>query len=595
MRLRINRRNFILGSILVLILAVGGGAMAVRTLCDPVSIEARAKAKVLEKWGKELTMGSLEVKPFPRPVLTATDVAVKGMGRAERVTATLQLFPLLFGRVRPAQVVAEGATLDDPKGKDDWRVDRASFDSALDWRGVTVEATVSRNGQSAHVTGKFADLSNIGHRGERTRGKIEVEWGETRASADGEFRLDGKRGHAFKAMIRTGSLDDVFAFFGVDRERTAPLEVTADVQDDGEHIRLDDIHLRLGAMHASGAGTIDTSADKPFIEARLSADRLDWKQALEDMGHAQKAKQPSEFIFREKPLAWKTLAHLRGLRGKVETEAKSARLGNGIELQEPRARFTFDDDRLELNIWQARLLGGTGHGSMRFDGTAKSIRFVGVGEAVLLQRWFHERGRDHHFTGGPMQVRMTLDMHGDTWRDLASTVTGPVAIRMGRGVYDRQKAGDWEALMAAFSKKNSTGQIDFECAAGNLRFDNGVARGDNIVGARSTMSRLLTSGVIDMREEHVDLRGKLHTRPDAGVGLATIADDLQIEGPLRKMTMRLEPGTKPKIFAKALAAVATLGVSVAATSAEQASHGDTDPCGIVPARKTDQTAMTSSR
>jgi hypothetical protein len=166
---------------------------------------------------------------------------------------------------------------------------------------------------------------------------------------------------------------------------------------------------------------------------------------------------------------------------------------------------------------------------------------------------------------------------------------------MGRGVYDRQKAGDWEALMAAFSKKNSTGQIDFECAAGNLRFDNGVARGDNIVGARSTMSRLLTSGVIDMREEHVDLRGKLHTRPDAGVGLATIADDLQIEGPLRKMTMRLEPGTKPKIFAKALAAVATLGVSVAATSAEQASHGDTDPCGIVPPRNPDQTAMTSSR
>ena len=50
MRPRINRRNFILGSILVLIIAVGGGAMAIRTLCDPASIEARAKAKVKEKW-----------------------------------------------------------------------------------------------------------------------------------------------------------------------------------------------------------------------------------------------------------------------------------------------------------------------------------------------------------------------------------------------------------------------------------------------------------------------------------------------------------------------------------------------------------------
>ena len=75
---------------------------------------------------------------------------------------------------------------------------------------------------------------------------------------------------------------------------------------------------------------------------------------------------------------------------------------------------------------------------------------------------------------------------------------------MGRGVYDRQKAGDWEALMAAFSKKDSVGEIDFECAAANLRFENGIARGDNIVGARSKLSLLLTSGVIDMREEHVD-------------------------------------------------------------------------------------------
>src|SRR6476660_8096082 len=108
MRLRINRPNFILGSILVLIIAVGGGAMAIRTLCDPVSIEARAKAKVKEKWDKERTVGSLDVKPFPRPVLTATDVTVEGFGRAERVTATLQMFPLLFGRVRPAHVLAEG-------------------------------------------------------------------------------------------------------------------------------------------------------------------------------------------------------------------------------------------------------------------------------------------------------------------------------------------------------------------------------------------------------------------------------------------------------------------------------------------------------
>ena len=574
------RKNILLGAALVLTIAVVGGTMAVQTLASPERILKQAQDKARAK-GKELTVGSLDVKVFPRPVIHAQQVALEGVGEAERVQATMQLFPLLFGRVEPAQVIVEGGTFSDPKGRD-WRVERAELDSAMDWRGVKVDASLSRNGQTAHVTGKFADLSKIGHRGEKTRGRIEMEFGETRATAEGQFSLDGMRGHTVKATMRTGSLDDVFAFVGVDRAKTAPLEVTADVRDDGELIHLDDIQLTLGKMHAKGSGTVAMGGDKPVLDAKLAADRFDWRQALEDMGHQSQPKEPSKFIFRDKKLAWKSFTHLRGLRGKVEATAQWARLGNGIELQQPRAHFTFEDDRVVLDIWQAQLLGGTGHGKMRFDGTKKTIHFEGTGDNVLLQRWFHERGRDHNFKGGPMQVRMSLAMQGETWRDLAASVSGPISIRMGAGTYDRQKAGDWEALMAEFSKKDSTGQINFECAAVNMRFENGVARGDSIVGARSTLTKLLTSGVVDMREEHLDLRGKLHPIADGKVGLAAIAGDLQIEGPLRKPHVQIDPAKKPAVVGRAIAALATLGLSAAATAHE----GDKgDPCAIVPAGK----------
>jgi AsmA family protein len=590
-----NRQSVLLGSICAVTFVLVGGAMAVRTLATPERIREQAQEKVREKWGLDLAIGALHVDSFPWPTVHARDVAVPGFGKAGKVTATLELFPLLFGRVRPSHVLVEGATFDDPKGGNDWRVDRASFDSAFDWHRATMDANISRNGQVAHVAGHFADLSGLGRKGEKTHGKVEIEWGETKVAADGEFRLDGMRGHAVKAALRTESLDDVFAFFGIDRDRTAPLEVTADVRDEGEQIRLDDLHVRLGKLHASGMGTVAMGGEKPVLDAKLAADRLDWKQALVDMGHAQKPREPSEFIFRERKLAWGIFTALRGMRGKVEINIGSMKLGSGVELQEPRASFTFDDDRVQLNVWQSRLLGGTGHGSMRFDGTRKSVHFEGIGESLSLQRWFHERGKDHDFTGGPMQVRMSIDMKGDTWRDLAASVTGPVSIRMGPGVYARQKAGDWEALMAAFSKKDSTGRIDFECAAANLRFESGVARGDSIVGARSTVSRLLTSGVIDMREEHVDLRGKLRTKPDGSVGLSAIANDLQIEGPLRKPRMQLDPANKPATIAKGIAALVTGGLSVLATSAAHSAQADTDPCEIVPARRTDQIASSSVR
>ncbi len=576
------RRNVLLGSALALILVVGGGALAVHTLANPDRIKAEAQATVRGKWNRDLAIGALDVHVFPRPTVRASDVAIEGFGKAERVTTTLQVLPLLLGHVRPSHVVVEGGTFEDPKGGSDWRIDRASLDSGSDWHGVTVDANVSRNGQVAHALGKFADLSGFGRRGEKTRGKVDLEWGETRVTAEGDFRLDGMRGHSVKAALRTESLDDVFAFFSVDRDRTAPLELSAQVRDEGDTIRLDDIHVTMGKLHAKGAGSVAMNADKPVITGKLSADRLEWKQALVDMGHPRDSVEPSPLVFRETKLAWRAFQSLRGLRGKVDLAFASLKLGNGIELQQPHASLIFDDDRLQVNLLQSRLLGGTGQGNIRFDGTRKTVHFEGAGENLSLQRWFQERGRDHNFTGGPMQVRMSIDMKGDTWRDLAAGVTGPVTIRMGPGVYARQGAGDWEALMVAFSKKDSTGAIDFECAAANLRFESGVARGDSIVGARSTVSRLLTSGAVDLREEHIDLRGKLLAKPDAGIGLAAIANDLLIEGSLRKQRVKLDPEKKPAAIVKGIAAIATGGLSVLATTAARASKGDTDPCVIVP-------------
>jgi hypothetical protein len=147
-----------------------------------------------------------------------------------------------------------------------------------------------------------------------------------------------------------------------------------------------------------------------------------------------------------------------------------------------------------------------------------------------------------------------------------------------------------------FSKKESTGAIEFECAAANLRFDNGVARGDSIVGARSTLTSLLTSGEIDMREEQVDLRGKLHPL-DGKVGLAAIAGDLQIEGPLRKLHVQLDPAKKPAAIGRAIAAIATLGLTAAASASD---GGKGDPCAIAPSapapgKRAPQTSMASAR
>jgi hypothetical protein len=163
-------------------------------------------------------------------------------------------------------------------------------------------------------------------------------------------------------------------------------------------------------------------------------------------------------------------------------------------------------------------------------------------------------------------------------------MTGPVSILMGPGVYDSKIAGDWEARMVNFAA-DSKQEIDFECVGAALPFVSGRAQGKDIVGARSRESRLLTSGDIDLREESVDLKGRVRPKPGAGVGLSTIADDIQIAGKIRHMKVRLDPESTPKAIAKGALAIATAGISAVATAASNDEAPDPDPCEKVFSRK----------
>jgi hypothetical protein len=160
-------------------------------------------------------------------------------------------------------------------------------------------------------------------------------------------------------------------------------------------------------------------------------------------------------------------------------------------------------------------------------------------------------------------------------------VTGPIKIRMGPGVYASQKAGDAEAMMVAFSKKDSTGRVTFECAGADLPFVQGRATGNAIVGMRSDVSRLLTSGYVSLRDKDVDLRGRLRSKPGMGVGMSNIAGGIRISGNIRAMKTTLDPAGKPEAALRAGAAIATLGLSLAGSAAANTAREDVDPCEAV--------------
>ncbi|HUP30271.1 MAG TPA: hypothetical protein VM122_08875, partial [Usitatibacter sp.] len=215
-----------------------------------------------------------------------------------------------------------------------------------------------------------------------------------------------------------------------------------------------------------------------------------------------------------------------------------------------------------IQPFAAELLGGSATGSFRFDAPKKSIHATLDGDRLLLERWFAERGSTIPFKGGPMTLKANLALSGATFRDLAASVTGPLSLRMGRGTWNSQRAGEVEELMVNVLAPRGSSQLTFECAAAKLEFRKGRAEGRHLLGARSEVSQLLTAGHIDFTDESLDLRGRVQARKGVSLGLAALAGGVQITGKLARPRVGMDPDEKPALLARAAAAIATSGATL---------------------------------
>ena len=552
-------RRAVIGAAAALVLLALAGSLLVHWLSDPERLKRHAREKAREAWGRELVIGDLVLAWLPLPALHATDVKLGAAAgddnpwelQADRAILGLELLPLLIGRVRP--------------------------------RNLQLQGEVGHRDRMMKVDASLYDISRYDQPDAVSEGKVELDWGKTRVRLSGRIPLQVRlRGAALRAELESQGLNDLLEFFGLERPRaTAPGHATLQLRNTGERIEIVDLEATLGELTVTGDARITTSGAKPVIDARVRTDRLDWAQALLWTGDTPAAPLPADQVLYDRPIAWPLLVAMKGTQGRIEAHLGSLRVRNGIELRQVKADMTFDDDILEVKSFTANLLGGSAKAAMHFEGSKKAVRVNVDGTHLLLERWFKERGSDAPFTGGPMAISARLAAAGDSMRDLSKVMTGTVAVRMGPGVYVSQEAGNAEAKMVSFSKKDSTGGIAFECASGELPFTQGRAAGSAIIGARSHLTRLLTSGHVSMREVAVDLRGRLRKKPGLGPGYADIAKDLRISGNMRNMKVTLDPADAGKRTLRAGAAVATLGLSLAAASAADSGRGDVDPCAAV--------------
>lgn len=609
---------------LALLLAIA--AVALQALADSDRLKQLAHDRVSQTWGRELTVGELSISLLPTPHVHASDVAIsnpdwaqdKHLFEASGITARLALLPLLTGNMVVKGLHFEGikANLEtDREGRRSWETPQSAkrtsdialedlkIDDALltvrnadgthreiqletlhaesngDLRQVEFDARALRNGQLLEVNGKLDDLSGFGSPATSTGGTLNAKIGSAAVSVTGRIPLDpAMLRYAFAASIDAQSLQQAYAFFGLDERSPVPLKASVVLQGDDRRVDVSELKLQMGALNLQGSGRLNANDVRPQFTAKLQADRIDMVQTFLDAGRPPlPPKKPGE-LFRDKPLPWPLLAALDTATGHVDASIASLKLRSGIEVTDAVAKLDFDGDRMTVPSFSGKLLGGSASGNAVFEGKNQAVDLNMKLDDTLLSRWFKESGSKVALSDGRMQVDMRIHATGASMQDLAATTTGPVDIRIGNAKVLSEKAGQAEFLLTGLLSAKDADSIDLTCVSMRLPFRSGVARGDGIAGARSDVSQLLTSGAVDLRSQTLDLHGRVRARSGVSLGWSSLGGNVKIVGPIKKPSWESDEAGKVGTIARIGAAILTSGASIIVTSIWDGANPESDPC-----------------
>ena len=623
---------------IALLLAVAAGIA--HAMFDGDYIKAIARDRVQAAWSRDLAIDTLSLRLFPAPAVRATGVTLSApswsqdpqMAAADMLEVQLSWRALLSGHIAPGALRVEGGRLmleraadgrrnwtleskGDRHGAPDWRqllrieaeridiqyrdgaaaprrwhVPALSASASPNWKNLAFDGSVEHAQQMVTLQGKLADLSQFGIAGAATDGSFSANWPTARLQVDGRLPLSADGGNVTaRVALEAQSLDGLLRFFDITptRPTDAPLSFHATLQGSASHLLASELRVRLGQTEASGKLSLRRENERLLVDGELASPEIDWAVLTREAGRLPPPPIPPNELFRHVPLAWGAMHALDGVDTSLKLQVKKLRLRSGILLTDVAADVRSHDDKVDLPAFSMQLLGGKASGNLKMVGAKRSAQLKLEASGVLLERFFSERDRKVPVSGGPMQINANVNGHGDSLREMAATLGGSATVRGGAALVRSEKAGTAESLLTSlfplFSEKSAP-HLKLECFAARLPFSNGRASGA-VVGARSEVSQLITSGQVDMTRQSVDLRGRVRARHGVSVGLAALTGDISISGPLRKPKMALDPAGTPSALARLGAAVVTGGLSLVATAAWDAANPGADPCEAVFAAK----------
>jgi uncharacterized protein involved in outer membrane biogenesis len=332
---------------------------------------------------------------------------------------------------------------------------------------------------------------------------------------------------------------------------------------DGQ-LEIAQLAFALGDLRVNGQGVIHTSQTLWRIEGQLRTDNLDWAQMTRDAGLPQPPPKPVGAMFRDVPLEWPLLQAIHGFTVDLGLRLDVLKLRSGLPLQNVKIQMQLQTDQMRIPAFSANFAGGPVTAGAVFTAHDRRVKMNLKASGISLEKWRDLLQKPKLFSGAPLAVDANVSASGTSLNQLAATMSGPVSLRMGRATVHSASGSGAETLLTglvpALAGKRAD-HMNVVCMVASLPFENGRATAKSIAGARTESSQLLTDGVVDLRDQTLDLHGRVTGADGAQLGLSMFAGDVNISGKLVKPRFRLDARGVLGTAARVGAAVLSFGLT----------------------------------
>ena len=245
-------------------------------------------------------------------------------------------------------------------------------------------------------------------------------------------------------------------------------------------------------------------------------------------------------------------------------------LPNALPLQAVHLVLVARDRKLDVSPLAFTLARGPVTGKITLDATgsaAPRLKAKLDGAGIRLEELAAATGRTGQVSAGETNVAVDLAGTGSSLRRLAASASGNVQIVVGPAQLAANAldiGGDTFTKLAdivnPFRKSDPTTEL--RCAVVRLPLRDGVVTIKRSVAYETSKINMVMAGLVDLREETLDLAIRPSVTQGLRIGVANLAELVRVTGPLTEPRIGLDTMGAARQTVSIGAAVATGGLSL---------------------------------